>query len=52
MLSVNGVLVRGSEGYPVVVGKVRRELARLAEPVAGPDGGGGGSGGSGGEGAG
>lgn len=38
MLSVNGVLVKGSEGYPVVVGKVKRELARLAEPVAGPDG--------------
>lgn len=37
MLSVNGVLVKGSEGYPVVVGKVKRELARLAEPVAGPD---------------
>ena len=47
-LSVNGVLVRGSEGYPVVVGKVRRELARLAEPVASPDAGGEGGGGGGG----
>ena len=37
MLSVNGVLVKGSEGYPVVVGKVKRELARLVEPVAGSD---------------
>ncbi|CBN78870.1 hypothetical protein Esi_0152_0042 [Ectocarpus siliculosus] len=37
MLMVNGVLVKGSEGYPVVVGKVKRELARLAEPVAGAD---------------
>lgn len=37
MLSVNGVLVKGSEGYPVVVGKVKRELARLAEPVTGTD---------------
>ncbi|CAM9632423.1 unnamed protein product [Scytosiphon promiscuus] len=37
MLSVNGVLVKGSEGYPVVIGKVKRELARLTEPVAGAD---------------
>ncbi|CAN0362869.1 unnamed protein product, partial [Ectocarpus sp. 8 AP-2014] len=37
MLMVNGVLVKGSEGYPVVVSKVKRELARLAEPVAGAD---------------
>lgn len=43
MLSVNGVLVKGSEGYPVVVGKVKRELARLVEPVAGSDAVGGGS---------
>eukprot|EP00903_Cladosiphon_okamuranus_P015961 g14743.t1 len=43
MLSVNGVLVKGSEGYPVVVGKVKRELARLVEPVAGSDPVGGGS---------
>lgn len=43
MLSVNGVLVKGSEGYPVVVGKVKRELARLVEPVAGSDAAGGGS---------
>ncbi|CAM9213147.1 unnamed protein product [Ectocarpus sp. 12 AP-2014] len=37
MLMVNGVLVKGSEGYSVVVGKVKRELARLAEPVTGAD---------------
>lgn len=43
MLSVNGVLVKGSEGYPVVVGKVKRELARLVEPVAGSDSAGGGA---------
>lgn len=43
MLSVNGVLVKGSEGYPVVVGKVKRELARLVEPVAGSDAAGGAS---------
>lgn len=43
MLSVNGVLVKGSEGYPVVVGKVKREVARLVEPVAGSDAGGTGS---------
>ena len=52
-LCVNGVLVVGSEGYSAVVGRVKRELGRVADPVAGPDGApsliqGGGAGGGGG----
>lgn len=36
-LLVNGELVVGSDGYSAVVARVKRELGRLAEPVAGPD---------------
>lgn len=37
MLLVNGVLVVGSEGYSAVIGRVKRELGLLAEPIAGAD---------------